>query len=400
MQNHIEMTECRVCNNDKLEPVLDLNTQPLANNYHSGEVQEQYPLSINVCTECFHVQLSVVVNPDLMFKKYLYVSGTSITLRQYFADFVDLCQNYTPKDKKNKVLDIACNDGTQLDAFKEKGWDTYGVDPAENLYELSSENHNVACDYWNERVAKMFNKTFDTIVAQNVFAHTHDIHGFLQACQHVTDEESTIFIQTSQADMIINNEFDTIYHEHLSFFNSKSMKKCANLNGFSLISVLKTEIHGGSNVFVLKKGTHNEEQAETQIEKERKLGLYDLETYVEYAKRCQLVADSFSKEIDNFKKEGYKVVGYGAAAKGNTFLNFSQVDLDYIVDDNDLKWELLTPGRNIPIKDPQYLKKENPNKIVVVPLAWNFFHEIRVKTENRLGRKIKFIKYFPSIEIV
>ena len=399
MQNYTEITSCRICSNKNLKTILNLNTQPLANNYHNGEEQEFFPLSVSACTECFHMQLSVVVDPDIMFKNYLYVSGTSITLRQYFTDFVKLCEEvYSSKTKK--VLDIACNDGTQLDAFKEKGWETYGVDPAENLYKISSSKHNIICDYWNKKVAKNLDQNFDVIVAQNVFAHTHDVHEFLQACKQTMHNESMVFIQTSQADMIINNEFDTIYHEHLSFFNSKSMKKCANLNGFSLVSVLKTDIHGGSYVFVLKKGTHDESQTELQIEKERKLGLYDIETYYEYAKKCESVASNFKKQIELFRRDGYKIIGYGAAAKGNTFLNFSEVNLDYIVDDNELKWGLETPGRNIPIKDPRSLKKEHPGKIVVVPLAWNFFHEIRVKTENMLGRKVKFIKYFPHIETV
>lgn len=389
-----------MCDNDVLKQVLDLNKQPLANSYHSGEELEDFPLALNLCDKCYHLQLSVVVDPNLMFKDYLYVSGTSNTLHKYFEDFVKLCQVYAPKDKKNKVLDIACNDGTQLDKFKDMGWDTYGVDPAENLHQLSKKNHNVVCDYWSEDVAKNIKNIFDTITAQNVFAHTHDVHDFLEACKFVSDENTTVFIQTSQSDMIINNEFDTIYHEHLSFFNSRSMKHCVNANGFSLINVLKTEIHGGSYVFVIKKGAHDESLAYAQIEKERKLGLYDLETYTEYAKKCNQVVDDFKDTLTKFKNEGYKVIGYGAAAKGNTFLNFAEVDLDYIVDDNKLKWGLKTPGRDIEIKDPKALKSEHPSKIVVVPLAWNFFREIKMKTENMLGRHIKFIKYFPEIKIV
>ena len=400
MQNHTKITNCRVCDSRTLKQILDLNKQPLANSYHDGKELENFPLALNLCDKCYHLQLSVVVDPNLMFKDYLYVSGTSNTLHKYFEDFVKLCQVYAPKDKKNKILDIACNDGTQLDKFKDMGWDTYGVDPAENLYQLSEKSHNVICDYWGEDVAKSMKSTFDTITAQNVFAHTHDIHAFLKACKFVSDENTTIFIQTSQADMIINNEFDTIYHEHLSFFNSKSMKYCANLNNFSLINVLKADIHGGSCVFVLKKGEYDESLSIAQIEKERKLGLYDIDTYIEYAKKCKQITTDFKNVIYKFKEDDYKVIGYGAAAKGNTFLNFAEVDLDYIVDDNELKWGLLTPGRNIEIKDPKVLKTEHPNKIVVIPLAWNFFHEIRVKTENMLGRRPKFIKYFPEIKAV
>jgi len=398
MQNYTEITQCRTCGCEELVEVLDLNNQPLANNYHEGEKQEEYPLKINVCSSCFHVQLSVVVNPDLMFKDYLYVSGTSETLHKYFEDFARLCEYFSRG--LSRVLDIACNDGTQLDKFKEMGWKTTGVDPATNLYHLSCGNHYIVCDYWNEDVAAKMYDTYGTIVAQNVFAHTHDLRTFLNACAVVADEKTNIFIQTSQADMIVNNEFDTIYHEHLSFFNTKSMKSCANLHGFSLVHIFKPEIHGGSYLFVLRKGEHDEYRAEREIKKEEDAGLYNLKTYTQYAKNCRKIAKDFNKQIQKFRKDGYKIVGYGAAAKGNTFLNFAEVDLDYIVDDNELKWNLMTPGRDITIRDPQCLANENTDKLVVVPLAWNFFDEISAKCKKITGTDLSFIRYFPEVRVV
>ena len=273
MQSYIEVDKCRICSHKELVEVLDLNEQPLANNYHEGTEQEKFPLKINSCQKCFHVQLSVVVDPDLMFKNYLYVSGTSKTLHEYFEYFVSLCESYGVVT--GKVLDIACNDGTQLDKFKERDWTTYGVDPAENLYELSSKRHDIRCGYWNAETAKSFEETFDIITAQNVFAHVHDVHSFLRDCSSVLVPGGKIFIQTSQADMIVDSQFDTVYHEHLSFFNSKSMKVCANLNGFSLIDVRRVPVHGGSYVFVLKKGQYNESYADEEINKEFEIFGYD-----------------------------------------------------------------------------------------------------------------------------
>ena len=398
MLNYTEKTYCRACMGSDLSLVLDLNDQPLANNYHSGEEQEYFPLKLNLCKSCFHLQLSVVVEPDLMFKDYLYVSGTSKTLHDYFADFVDICERYAAKGKR--VLDIACNDGTQLDKFKDKGWETFGVDPAENLHHLSKQQHDVVCAYWDEDIARSMEGVFDVIVAQNVFAHVDDVQGFLKACSHVMDDDSHLLIQTSQANMVQNNEFDTIYHEHLSFFNSKSMKACANLSGFSLVDVFKTDIHGTSYVFVLKKGTHSENKASAQIAIEDGLGLFSEETYVQYAKRCYSIATDLKDAISDFRDLDYKIIGYGAAAKGNTFLNFGSIDLDYIVDDNDLKWDLLTPGRDILIKNPQSLQGENADAIVVVPLAWNFFREISSKTQTIVNSDdVKFIRYFPEIQV-
>ena len=157
MQNYTELKECRVCSSKRLVEVLDLNNQPLANSYHSNDAeQEEYPLKIHVCSNCYHVQLSVVVDPDLMFKDYLYVSGTSKTLHSYFKDFTAMVEEYS--HGRRTVLDIACNDGTQLDKFSEIGWKTYGVDPAENLHSLSSQNHDVICDYWTDAVSKQIHE--------------------------------------------------------------------------------------------------------------------------------------------------------------------------------------------------------------------------------------------------
>lgn len=378
--------------------VLDLNEQPLANSYHNGEELEKFPLKINACNQCHHVQLSVVVNPDLMFKDYIYVSGTTVTLHEYFEYFVSLCESYVP-DKGN-VLDIACNDGTQLDKFLDAGWQTFGVDPAENLYKKSSKDHNVVCGYWDVDTAKSFGETFNLITAQNVFAHVHDVHSFLDACREVLAKDGFVFIQTSQADMIVDSQFDTVYHEHLSFFNTKSMKICANMNGFSLIDVRKTSVHGGSYVFVLREGEHEENHSESEIAKESNNGVYSQELYQRYALDCKRVVSDFSNKVREFRNNGFKIIGYGAAAKGNTFLNFANIKLDYIIDDNPLKQGLITPGMDIPILSCDSLKQEDPKKIVVVPLAWNFFDEIRKRANDSSGNRLTYIKYFPTLEVI
>ena len=133
---------------------------------------------------------------------------------------------------------------------------------------------------------------------------------------------------------------------------------------------------------------------------EKHNGLYDMSTYVKYAKKCKTVTLGLKKTIQRFKTDGFKVIGYGAAAKGNTLLNFAEIDLDYIVDDNPLKCGLKTPGRNIDIKSPTVLEKEDPQKIVIVPLAWNFFKEISEKTIEIMNSKPKFIKYFPEVKVI
>lgn len=381
---------CLCCDNDRLELALDLNSQPLANSYlkNSSDEEDIFPLGINFCPECSHIQLTHAVDPDRLFRDYLYVSGTTKTLREYFNWFVSFCGNYT---SGKKILDIACNDGTQLDSFKKNGYETYGIDPAENLYSLSSKNHNVVCDYLTEDSIKKFNVKFDIITAQNVFAHNTYPQDFLRICKNNLNDGGVIFIQTSQADMIENNQFDTIYHEHISFFSVKSFCTLAKKVGLNVIDVKRTPVHGTSFVFVLSNS--GVDKSEELISFENKLDSVKMK---EYSDKCKKIASETYKKVLELKRKGYKIIGYGAAAKGNTFLNFSKIHLDYIVDDNPLKHNLYSPGSKIKILSPDALSEEK-EKICVVPLAWNFFNEIKENVDSRITTECIFLKYFPEV---
>lgn len=382
-----KLTHCLCCGSDELEEILNLNNQPLANSYldTQEDVEDTYPLGINFCTKCTHTQLTVAVDPDKLFRNYLYVSGTTNTLREYFDCFVDLTAKYT--DGK-KVLDIACNDGTQLDYYKAKGYDTYGVDPATNLHEISSKKHNVVLDYFPSPL--LTDNKFDIITAQNVFAHNTYPLDFLKECKNLLSEKGVIFIQTSQADMIKNNEFDTIYHEHISFFSVKSFCTLASRAGLNVIDVIRTPVHGTSFVFVV---------SATQPDRSKELIAAEIElTYfkmLQYAKRCKEVVAYTNTKIDQIRAKGYKVVGYGAAAKGNTFQNFAKFKLDYIIDENPLKQGKYVPGARTPIVSLDALKNET-DKLCVVPLAWNFFDEIKSKV-IAIRPDATFLKYFPEV---
>ncbi len=398
-----EVKSCRACGSSILKNILDLGDQPLANSFIPEKTNEQYfPLSLNLCESCYHLQLSVAVNPSKMFENYLYVSGTSNTLQKYFdwfADFVLNDLNKISKIDNPSVLDIACNDGSQLDHFLSRGCETFGIDPAANITPLAlKKGHKVLTRYWNNETAAILDKKFEIIIAQNVFAHVNDVVDFLENCKSVLKDHGTIYIQTSQANMVLNNEFDTIYHEHLSFFNIKSMKEAANRAGLTLYDVHKTPIHGISYVFVLRNLSEDISQpASSKMLVEENSGLYNIATYQQYVLNVKQIRDSFVSICNQLRKDGLKIIGYGAAAKGNTFLNFAKFKLDYIVDDNCMKHNLLSPGLNIPVLSPDQLIKEDPDSICVVPLAWNFFDEIKEKVNVRLGCNPKYyLKYFPE----
>jgi 2-polyprenyl-3-methyl-5-hydroxy-6-metoxy-1,4-benzoquinol methylase len=394
MDNYRELKNCLCCENEDLRTVLDLGEQPLANNSHAtkDEPENKYPLKLNFCNKCTHLQLKHAVNPDLMFRQYLYVTGTGQTIRDYFDWFVTFTTSYVPVNNM-RVLDIACNDGTLLDFYKEAGYDTFGIDPSENLYEVSSKNHTVECDYLTKEHAKKYANYFSTVIAQNVMAHNSYPREFLEIARDMVTEDGLIFIQNSQADMIKNNEFDTIYHEHLSFYSIESFRTMARAAGLKLIGVIRKPIHGNSHIFLLSKSPHHEE---TKIENE--IVLND-ETIDQYAKKSYNVINTLKNELDKIKSDGYKVVGYGAAAKGNTLINASGIELEYIVDETPLKQGLFTPGARIPIVPPTELSKEI-DKICVVPLAWNFFEELKKKSLQYLNvDDIIFIRYFPEFKI-
>jgi SAM-dependent methyltransferase len=401
MQDAKELKECLCCGSERLKLVLDLNEQPLANSFKktAEEAEPTFPLCLNICEDCTHLQLSHAVNPDLLFKNYLYVSGTSQTLRDYFDWFAKETLTYAPDAET--VLDIACNDGSQLNSFKALGLKTFGVDPAENLHPLSNANHEVVCDYFKEKYVYHYKmKQLDIITAQNVFAHNDYPLEFLKQCKEIMHDASVLFIQTSQADMIKNNEFDTIYHEHLSFFNASSMSALARRAGLHLIDIRKTPIHGNSYMFVFKKTAEDASKVDVVLAEEREQGLQDMNTYLAYADRAATIVEDLKQTIMHYRTLDYLIVGYGAAAKGNTLLNFGEIHLDYIIDDNPLKQGLYSPGMSTPVVPIAKLDDYADTKVAFVPLAWNFFAEIRKNIKGKRDREGDvFIRYFPTIKV-
>jgi SAM-dependent methyltransferase len=402
MNNIVENTRCLACDSDSMHMALDLQLQPLANSYKESvdATEDRYPLAVKLCHDCGHLQLSHSVDPEIIYKNYLYATGTNQTIKDYSRWFANFVQEYT--GMAGRVLDIGCNDGTQLNLFKDLGFDTYGIDPAENLYDRSSANHNVICDFFGpSAVDKLSAVDYNVIVAQNVCAHNPDPAGFLQSCRRLMTPNTLLFVQTSQADMVLNNEFDTIYHEHVNFFNANSMKQLAERVGLHLIDVQKSPIHGNSYIFVLSLRDLRPYHVQNIIELEAAHGLLSVETYNKWNATVVNNVKSLCTTLDEFRQQGYTLVGYGAAAKGNTLLNFGNIKLDFIIDDNPLKQGLHTPGTGCSIVSIDALQKyTSEHKLLFVPLAWNFFKEIKNKIQSvRTNPNDRFVKYFPLVEI-
>lgn len=387
-----DVLKCRCCESEKLTHYLNLGDQPLANSYHHGEELPVFPLRVNYCQDCWHSQLSCVVDPAIMFKHYLYVSGTSATFRNHCRAIAQ--DAFLRLGKSNpKVLDIACNDGTLLSYFQELGCHIHGIDPAENLREITKDKGiPVTVGFWGKDTD--LNKKFDIITATNVLAHVDDPFGFLEACDKHLEDTGTVILEFPYCkSMLENAEFDTIYHEHLSYFLASPFAHLVERTKLFIADILLTPIHGGSVRFFLKKGlTGHGANALKLIEGEK--NLLKQETFIEFARRNEVQKATLHKLLGELKDK--RVVGYGASAKGNTMLNAFGVDLDYIVDDNPMKWGYLTPGRNIEIRDPNVLKDEDEPYILL--LAWNFAAEIKSNVMKiRDNRSCYFIKYVPEV---
>lgn len=398
MNNVTENKTCLACGGEHLIPSLNLGNQPLANNLKS-EITEQdtYPLAVNLCEDCCHLQLTHTVDPKIIYSNYLYVAGTSKTLKDYSDWFAGYVVETMDLQTRN-VLDIGCNDGTQLDYFKSRSINTFGIDPAENIHPTSSAKHDVICDFFGPHIVDKVHYNFDAIVAQNVFAHNPNPLEFLQTVKKLMSEHTLVYIQTSQADMVLNNEFDTIYHEHINFFNINSMNELAKRAGLHLVDVVKTPIHGNSYVFVLSWNSRPY-NIENLIKMEDKL--LQLKTYHNWENNVITNMAELKNKLSMFRINGYKIVGYGAAAKGNTLLNYINFPLDLIIDDSPLKQDMYSPGTNSPIKSIEALKEFNKeDNILFMPLAWNFFTEIsqRIKQVRNEPHDM-FLKYFPKVEL-
>lgn len=398
MNNVTENKICLACGNDHLTTSLDLGNQPLANNLKPEPIQQDtYPLGVNLCSNCYHLQLTHIVDPKIIYSNYLYVAGTSKTLKDYSEWFAGYVVETMDRQTGN-ILDIGCNDGTQLDCFKPYSLNTFGIDPAENIHPTSSAKHDVICDYFGPQIVDKIHYNFDAITAQNVFAHNPNPLEFLETVKKLMSDHTLVFIQTSQANMVLNNEFDTIYHEHINFFNINSMNELAKRAGLHLIDVIKTPIHGNSYVFVLSWNSRPY-NIQNLIKMESKLT--NIQTYNDWVRIVQDNMSILKSTIEEYISDGYIVVGYGAAAKGNTLLNYINVSLDLIIDDSPLKQNLYAPGTNSPIKSIDVLKEySKKDKILFMPLAWNFFTEIsnRIKVVRNEPHDL-FLKYFPKIEI-
>jgi hypothetical protein len=382
------INECLCCNSE-LESVLDLGMQILVNDYISENAVPDFafPIHLKRCIRCFHLQLSVSVDPGRLFSYYTYQSGVSKTMNDYFASFA----KKLPKSV-NSLLEIASNDNSQLKAIQALHPDTVlvGVEPASNLVENLEKTTGITVinEFFGSNKCMEQLKKFNVIVAQNVFAHIPDPYTFLLNCKEILEKDGIVYIQTSQSDMIILNEFDTLYHEHISFFNVYSMKMLCQRVGLTLVDVCKVPVHGSSYIFKISGNVDAKvnDSVYDLLNSEMETGLYSVETYKKYTECVLLEKQRITKKLSMYHLKGVKVIGYGSTAKINVVINALGISNKYIqciIDENPLKIGKYTSCGNIPIVSPSVLDTIDSDNTIVLILAWNFAEEIRKKIPNR-----------------
>lgn len=408
MNNHT-LDTCLCCGSSQLKTVLDLGAQPLANSYTRtpDEVLPTYPLAIRVCGQCWNAQQSYCVDRAEIFSNYSYVSGTSGTLQRYFEWFAARLAAALPAGAS--MLEIAANDGSFLKRAQAHGLDCLGVDPAQNIVEgAQAAGLPIVCGFWPGAAADI-ERRFDSIVCMNVVAHVDDPLSFVAACRDRLAPGGAILIQPSQARIFGNGEFDTCYHEHISFFNTRSIAALAERLGLALYGTALVNIHGDSPLFILGHRDapppaallttfHEGEFAidEKLEEYDDRIKLFDWATYDAFAQKTRAVLDDLTQLVQSYRERGYEIVCVGAAAKAMTVINASGMRPDRFLDESPLKIGSYAPGSGAPVESlAQCAHLDRPALFVVT--AWNFREELVAKMK-RLGAPAGsvFYSYFPT----
>jgi novobiocin biosynthesis protein NovU len=379
---------CLACASSDLRPVLDLGQQPLANNLVDGKDRKAheltFPLGIQLCQHCLLVQLTHVVDPGLMFSSYLYVPSTSTTWLQHCDELAEYVCSQAGLEAGELVVEIGSNDGTLLRAFQRRGQDVLGIDPAANIAaQANAAGVPTLNRFFGEAVAQEVRRNHGiprAVVSTNVLAHVPDPLDVLRGVHTLLGPDS-VYVNESPSlrELVLNNEFDTIYHEHVSYFSLHALENLAGAAGLRIVDAVPQTIHGGS-LRILSIRADHVGQPSPDLHELRKLeaGVLDLDGLIEFSERTARVREQLRTMVNDLKGEGLRLAAYGATAKGNVLLTYcglSHADIEYIVDRNPLKQGLLTPGSRIPVVSPEHLQAHPPQ--ILLLLAWNLADEIR-----------------------
>jgi SAM-dependent methyltransferase len=402
---------CRVCGSRSLNKLFDLGDMPLAGSFLSSEMsindENFFPLSVYYCEDCTLVQVLDVINPDYLFKNYNYESSVIPSLNNHFIEYSKFIKKRFAEIENLKILEFGSNDGVFLKEFSSNDAFCLGVDPSLNVSKKAKEKGiNIFNDYFNaESSRKIVEKYghFDIVTGSNVLAHMDDVHTVVTAAKNVLRSSGVIIVEVHYLPDLINlNQYDTIYHEHLSYYTLRSLVELFRIHDMSVIDALKVDSHGGSIRVVASVDNKQKKSPNIKNILSEESGI-DLEYFNNFAQNVESQSNEIVTILKELKKNGKKIIGYGAAGRGTIFLNYCGIGndiLDYIVDSSKLRIGKLMPGVHVPIKDICKLKEDEKKPDYILIIAWNYSDSIIEQARTLLNKNLKFIIPFPHVTIV
>lgn len=409
---HRKRTVCRACGGDRLRMFLSLGEMPLANAFLSGpedfDRELRFPLEVYFCESCTLVQLLDVIDPEVLFSHYVYLTGASATMLEHNRRYADAVVDYLGLGPEDLVIEVASNDGSLLKQFQRRRVRTLGVEPARNIAEQARRDGVPTVErFFNSEVARELRSEYGpakAVIANNVLAHVDDTVDFLRGAKELLADGGLVILEVPHLqELIARLEYDTIYHEHLCYFSAATLMRLAEEAGLGIVRLDRVPVHGGSLRIwagvARRAGAHGAD-AHAIAEQERRLGLQDAARYEQFAADVARNRSRLVELLESLRASGRTLAGYGAPAKGNTLLNYCRIGpelLPYTVDKNPLKVGRHTPGMHIPVLPVATLCERRPDYVLI--LAWNIAGEIVAQQEEYRRGGGRFLVPIPEPRI-
>lgn len=405
---------CRHCDRELELPLVDLGSAPPSNAYLTPKAlrapEKWFPLRVLVCTGCWLAQTEDFAQAHELFdSEYAYFSGFSTSWLMHAQSYVDDMIGRFELDRNSHVVEVAANDGYLLQYVKAAGIPCTGIEPTASTAAVARKKEiSIVEEFFGKNVARQLaqqGKQADLMVANNVLAHVPDINDFVCGFVDLLKAHGVATFEFPHLLRLIDeNQFDTIYHEHFSYLSLTSVNRIFSAAGLRIFDVQELPTHGGSlRVFAQRadSGLHEETAAVTDLlARESAVGMLSTKYYSEFQSKTDMVKNSFLEFLLKSKNAGRSVVAYGAAAKGNTLMNYAGVRPDlvsFVVDRNPAKQNKYMPGSRIPIVDESWLEKEKPAFIVILP--WNLRSELIHQLEYSRAWGAQFVTAVPSLRL-
>lgn len=409
----VRRAQCRLCHAPLEHTFVDLGMSPLCESYLTIDqldtMESYYPLHVLVCGECFLVQLKEYVKPQNIFVEYAYFSSYSTSWVEHARKYCHMVTDRFNLGPKSDVIEIASNDGYLLQHFLPLNVPVTGIEPAANVAEVARQkNIPTLVEFFGLELAKRLvsqGRRADLIIGNNVLAQVPDLNDFTAGMAHLLTANGVITLEFPHLECLINeSQFDTIYHEHFSYFSLIAVDQLASRHGLKVFDVEDLPTHGGSlRVYVCRAdAAHSTTPNVTALlAHERDIGFEKIETYTGFSSEVRRTKRQLLSNLIEYKNQGAKVCGYGAPGKGNTLLNYCGIGpdfLDFTVDRNPYKHGRYTPGMHIPIRSVDAIDEARPDYILILP--WNLKHEIINQMRHVASWGCKFIVPIPNVQIV